>query len=191
MCLHGCVRVCWGHGITGTSECVAVCCSVLQYVAVCCNVLQYFAVFCSAALCCSVLRCVAVLHCVAVCCRHTCICIFACSTAILYCSFLLIFPYPVSAPSSFHSGGTGAALYPPPPPPPPFITTTIASIVTLQVLCVTKEEKGVRGGGGVRVTFSSRVKYIQARIFTYTHPSVQNFEFQLLCVFVKFALLFS
>jgi len=121
MCLHGCVRVCWGHGITGTSECVAVCCSVLQYVAVCCNVLQYFAVFCSAALCCSVLRCVAVLHCVAVCCRHTCICIFACSTAILYCSFLLIFPYPVSAPSSFHSGGTGAALYPPPPPPPPHL----------------------------------------------------------------------
>jgi len=38
-------------------QCVAVCCSVLQYVAVCCSVLQCVAV------CCSVLQCVAVLQC--------------------------------------------------------------------------------------------------------------------------------
>jgi len=38
-------------------ECVAVCCSVLQYAAVCCSVLQCVAVRCSN---CSVLQCVAV-----------------------------------------------------------------------------------------------------------------------------------
>ena len=56
-------------------ECVAVCCSVLQYVAVCCSVLQCVAVCCSVlqcvVVCCSVLQCVAVccsvLQCVAVC----------------------------------------------------------------------------------------------------------------------------
>ena len=57
-------------------QCVAVCCSMLQYVAVCCSVLQCVAVRCSVlqcvAMCCSVLQCVAVccsvLQCVAVCC---------------------------------------------------------------------------------------------------------------------------
>ena len=51
-------------------QCVAVCCSLLQFVAVCCSVLQCVAVCCSVlqciAVCCSVLQCV--LQCVAVCC---------------------------------------------------------------------------------------------------------------------------
>jgi len=57
-------------------QCVAVCCSVLQYAAVCCSVLQCAAVCCSVlqctAVCCSVLQCAAVccsvLQCAAVCC---------------------------------------------------------------------------------------------------------------------------
>jgi len=60
----------------GTSQCVAVCCSVLQCVAVCCSVLQCAVVCCSmlqcAVVCCSMLQCAAVccsvLQCVAVCC---------------------------------------------------------------------------------------------------------------------------
>ena len=53
-------------GVSIAPQCVAVCCSVLQYAAVCCSVLQ------CAAVCCSVLQCAAVcrsvLQCVAVCC---------------------------------------------------------------------------------------------------------------------------
>ena len=66
-----CVAVCVCRSIylyvTGSLEslmcqCVAVCCSVVQYVAVCCSVVQYVAVCCSVlqcgAVCCSVLQCV-------------------------------------------------------------------------------------------------------------------------------------
>jgi len=50
--------------LTIHSQCVAVCCSVLQCVAMCCSVLQCVAVCCSVlqrvAVCCSALQCVAV-----------------------------------------------------------------------------------------------------------------------------------
>ena len=57
-------------------NCVAVCCSMLQYVAVCCSMLQYVAVCCSmlqhVAVCCSMLQyvaaCCSMLQHVAVCC---------------------------------------------------------------------------------------------------------------------------
>jgi len=72
---RSCVRgaACHGRG-RGCSDCVAVCCSVLQSVAMCCSVLQCVAVCCSALQCvatyCSVLQCVTVccsmLQCVAV-----------------------------------------------------------------------------------------------------------------------------
>ena len=57
-------------------QCIAVCCSVMQYAALCRSMLQCVAACCSvlqyAAVCCNVLQCVAgycsVLQCVAVCC---------------------------------------------------------------------------------------------------------------------------
>ena len=76
-----CVAVCcsvlqWVAVHRSVLQCIAVCCSVLQCVAVRCSAMQCAAVRCSAlqcaAVCCSVLQCVAVccraLHCVAMCC---------------------------------------------------------------------------------------------------------------------------
>ena len=62
-CLRPLLRVYWA--LFNLLQCVAVCCSVLQYVvAVCCSVLQCVAVCSSVlqrvAVCCSVLQCVAV-----------------------------------------------------------------------------------------------------------------------------------
>jgi len=78
------------------SQCVAVCCSALQYDAMCCSVLQCVAV------CCSVLQCVtaccSVLQCVAVCCsvlqrvasvlHHDVVCCFVLKHVAVRCSVL-------------------------------------------------------------------------------------------------------
>jgi len=52
MCVYHCIRAYNIRYINEFAQCVAVCCSVLQYSAVCCSVLQCVAV------CCSVLQCV-------------------------------------------------------------------------------------------------------------------------------------
>jgi len=72
------------------SQCVAVCCSVLQRVAVCCSVLQCVAVFCSVAsmqgcvkeICSATCtRCCSVLQCVSACCSVLQRVVVCCSVA--------------------------------------------------------------------------------------------------------------